>query len=100
MLNIIANGSEKQNSWAQQIAEDSIKRIDSEIEIHSFRASDDTFFCMIEILVNYKSKAIEQLAKMTSKQIIDAFTSGNKLDVYVIKMAKTEAEKRVSKQQN
>jgi hypothetical protein len=90
------NGSEKQNAWAESIVNGWIKNIDAEIESHKFRASDDKYFCMTEILESFKVKAVDHISKMSAKQIIDAYTTRNMVDAYVIKMARAEAEKRVN----
>lgn len=92
---MIANGSDKQNDWAKNIVDAWIKKIDAEIEANKFRAPDSKYYCIIAILQDYKSKAIAKLDTMTSKQIIDMYTSRNMLDNYVISMARKAAEKQI-----
>lgn len=92
MTTIILNGSEKQNTWAQAIANTWIQKINAEIEANEFRAPDSKYYAIIAILKDYRDKAVAKLATMTSKQIIDMYTSRNMLDTYVINMARKAVE--------
>lgn len=95
MAQIIANGSEKQNTWAQEIADTWIRHIDQEIDNHAFRAVGDKFYHITAILNNCKDKAVAKLATTTSKQIIDMYTRKQMLDTYVINTARKMAETQI-----
>jgi hypothetical protein len=88
----IVNGSEKQNAWATDIVTGWMRAIDAEIEANEFRASDSKYYAIIAILKDYRDKAVARLATMTSKQVIDMYTSRNMLDTYVINMARKAVE--------
>ena len=94
MTTIILNGSDKQNAWAQEIANTWINKINAEIEANEFRTPDSKYYAIIAILKDYRDKAIARLATMTSKHVIDMYTSRNMLDVYVINMARKAVESK------
>ncbi|HSW63900.1 MAG TPA: hypothetical protein VLH56_11435 [Dissulfurispiraceae bacterium] len=95
MIEIIKNGSEKQNDWAQKIADNWIRKIDIEIESHAFRVPEDKYFGITAILNEYKSMAVDQLKNTEAKTIIDRYTRQQMLDVYVIKNAYKKIESMV-----
>ena len=92
---IILNGSDKQNKWAQEIVNTWIRLIDVEIEANLFREPGTKYYHIIEILKTNKAKAVAKVAAMTSKQIIDMYTSRQMLDAYVINMSRKMAESQI-----
>jgi hypothetical protein len=94
MTAIVLNGSDKQNAWAQEIANTWISKINAEIKANEFRAPDSKYYAIIAILKDYRDKAVARLATMTSKQVIDMYTSRNMLDTYVINMARKAVESK------
>lgn len=98
MAQIITNGSDKQNVWAQEIADSWIRKIDREIEANDFREPGSKYYHIKAILADYRGKAIDKLATMTSKQIIDMYVKRDMLDNYVITMARKAAEKQIKEE--
>jgi hypothetical protein len=92
---MVKSGSDKQNDWAQQIADTWTRKIDAEIETNEFREPGSKYYHIKEILAEYKEKAIAKLETMTSKQIIDMYTRRDMLDNYVITMARKTAESQI-----
>ena len=90
----IVNGSEKQNAWATDIVTGWMSAIDAEIAANEFRAPDSKYYAIISTLKDYRDKAVAKLATMTSKQIIDMYTSRNMLDAYVINAARKAVENK------
>lgn len=91
----IANGSEKQNTWAKDIVKNWMHKIDVEIEANAFREPGNKYYHITAILKDYRAKAVTKLSTMTSKDIIDMYTSKQMLDAYVINMARKAAEKQI-----
>lgn len=92
MVKIIANGTDKQNDWAQKIADTWMSKIDTEIEANNFREPGSKYYHIKAILRGCKDKAVAKLASTTSKQIIDMYTRQQMLDTYVINTARKMAE--------
>jgi len=98
---IITNGSDRQNSWAQDIANNWMRLIDAEIEQTTLRVDCDrregkdypVVVRYLDTLRDYRNRAVAQLAKMTAKQIIDRYTAKQMLNDYVITTARKAAER-------
>lgn len=84
----ITGGSEKQNSWATDIANTWISKVDAEIDIANRRIADgEKLEWYLSALEAGKSAFINGLPKASAKQIIDLYMAKIDPTATIIKKA-------------
>lgn len=75
MENMIKGGSEKQNAWANKIAEEWMTELIGEIKNTEMRHDLDTVRWYLDNLVTAKQKLAEGFLKIDAKALIDMYVA-------------------------